>query len=170
MRRIGLALAALTGAALLAGGAHAGGILCMLQGRDVTIGKVAPEAAGGARLAGERGGTLAIGEGTTILRIERVRASDLRPGEQFVARNGRDGKPSPVVVLFKDVDDLAHLYGAMGHRTSRPALAPAAQPARNATRCENSEEPGGRYVVIDGKRVGVGIGKGLYCPKCRVIH
>jgi hypothetical protein len=121
MRRyVFLSLVAL-GGALLGSASTAGGILCMISGRDVAIGTLtsSPQA-GLCRVDGMDGvRELRLGPNTQVVRIERIAPDAVRPGEHFVARNGAPGSPSPAVVVYHDDADLFALYNAVGHGTKK---------------------------------------------------
>ncbi len=117
---------------LLASAAAGGGILCMLQGRDVTFGEItAPSARDGAVLIKAEGAkSLRLGPKSQIVRVERIRAEDLRPGDEFIARNAAPGGASPQVLVFREQNDLYALYGALGHGTKAGDAARAASAKR----------------------------------------
>ena len=124
------------GTALLASAATAGGLLCMLQGRNVTVGtvKAAPEN-GIVQVSADGTRELKLGPETKVVRMELVPAAEIRPGEVFVSLNGKSGGASPAVAVFKSHEALAVLYRAMGHGTNRPAtVAKTATKAVNAAR------------------------------------
>jgi hypothetical protein len=121
-------------AGLSSAAAAGGGILCMLMGRDVTYGKIASAPQHGlCRVEAEGRTELRVGADTKVLRLQRIRPDEIRPGEQFVAR-GRSGT-APVVVVFEDEMALVNLYQAMGHGTERRQTAKAvtkSPPSRTA--------------------------------------
>ena len=125
MRRFWIRAAIALGAALLGSATTAGGILCMLHGRNVTYGQLvaAPREGVCAVQAADGVKQLRLGPNTKIVRIERVPAGEVRAGEQFVARNANDGGASPAVVLFGSQEDLFTLYNAVGHGTRRGQVA-----------------------------------------------
>jgi len=122
MLRKSLLVPALVISMFVAGAAAAGGIYCMLEGRDVSFGKITGTA-GSTRLVVDGGSSVAIGPDTVIVRIERIKASDLRPGDEFISRNGKAGHSTPNVVVYGRQDDVFALYKAMGHGTTNPGTA-----------------------------------------------
>ena len=128
MTRVKMMVAVALGTALLSSAATAGGVICMLQGRNVTIGKTASAPEGGlCKIAGSPGQALKVGPQTSVVRLERVAPGEIRPGEQFVALNGEKGGASPCVVLYRSDRDLFDVYRAFGHGTRAPAATAAAR-------------------------------------------
>jgi hypothetical protein len=113
------------GGALLGSASTAGGILCMLSGRDVSVGTLASAPkAGRCQVDGMDGvRELRLGPNTQVIRIERIPADAVQPGEHFVARNGSQGGPSPAVVVYHNDADLFALYNAVGHGTKKKQAA-----------------------------------------------
>lgn len=121
MRRYGMALPLVLGGALLGSAGTAGGILCMLNSRDVSYGTVQSAPRDGIRQVrgAEAGAQLRVGPQTRVVRVARVSASEIRPGEEFIALNPPKGGASPAVLVYGKMDDLFTLYDAVGHGTKR---------------------------------------------------
>src|SRR5688572_5444145 len=113
---------------IAASGVTAGGVLCMLAGRDVTIGEAKSIVRDGKAVPVAAGvKAAAIGPKTEIIRIERIRVDQIRPDDTFVARNPKKaGEAAPAVVVFQSPNDVLSLYTAMGHGTERPTAVKAA--------------------------------------------
>lgn len=126
MRKVWMLVLVAVGGALLGSAGTAGGVLCMLRDRDVTIGKTMSAPKDGVcqvqPLEGA-GKELRLGPETRVVRIERIKADQIRAGDEFVSRNAANGAPSPAVVVFSDQMDLWTLYNAVGHGTTRSKTA-----------------------------------------------
>jgi hypothetical protein len=122
MKRLTNLIAVGRGTARRARAATAGGLLCMLQGRNVTFGTVKGAPQNGVMTVSAEGARdMRVGAGTKVVRLELIRPEDVKPGEQFIALNGKTGQPSPAVAVFKEHDALWAVYQSMGHGTTRPA-------------------------------------------------
>jgi len=108
--------------ALLATAATAGGIFCMLSGRDVRYGKIADAPGGGVYrvqpISDDGARELRMTPKAVIYRVQRIQPEDVKPGEFFVARPAAQNSPQRVVVFDNEMD-LYGVYAAVGHGTTR---------------------------------------------------
>ena len=109
-------------AALLASAATAGGIFCMLSGRDVSYGKIASAPNGGVYrvqpISDDGARELRVSPKALVYRIQRIQPEEIRPGEFFVARPAEPNSLQRAVVFGSEMD-LMDVYAAVGHGTKR---------------------------------------------------
>ncbi len=119
-----IALAAI--AATVGSAATAGGVLCMIAGRDVTFGKVVEAPASGIVRLADQSAPVRLGEETRIYRLQRIRPDEIRAGEHLLVPRSPSGGRAGSAVVFEDPTAVQDVYVAFGHGTRRNRAAAGA--------------------------------------------